>query len=67
MKYSWLELNFADKWQWVRKRSKHFWVKDIGNSYRWVKFTNWEIENYFGGRVEQFYKKKEYLVEDWRR
>lgn len=42
-KYSLLELLFANRFQWVRKRAKAVWIKDPQNP-DWVKFTKKEIE-----------------------
>lgn len=66
LKYSWLELMFCDRWQWVRKKAKVLWVKDKRPGYMWVKFSNNEIDYFFDGKIDQFYNEKEYFIEDWR-
>lgn len=65
-KYSILELMFCNKWQWVRKRTKMFWVKDLRDGYSWVKFNQEEIDCIFKGNVQPFLNLLEFDVEDWR-
>lgn len=58
MKYTTLELFFADHFQFVRKMSKQIWYKRI-DSHMWVK-----LDPHF---YKMFKNSKEYIVEDWRK
>ncbi len=45
--YSLFEMIFSNHWQWVRQRSKCFWVRDsrvAGGS--WVKFDDEQIKHH---------------------
>ncbi len=64
-KYTWLELLFCDRWQWVRKKSKQFWVKDKKEAGAlWVKFTNKELDWYKEHGVD--FNHPDCIIEDWR-
>lgn len=65
-KYTTLELFFSD-WQWVRKLSKQYWVRDKTNGFKWVKFTNEELDLYkneYEIDLEKVWPDKQ--TEDWR-
>lgn len=60
-KYTFLELMFSDKWQWVRKLSKCLWVKEDGP---WIKFEQDELDRY--GHFLDLRDMPDRRVEDWR-
>jgi hypothetical protein len=43
--YTWLELTFGNKWKWVRKLSKAYWVRMEEEGYSWVKFNKDDHKN----------------------
>ena len=70
MKYSWIELMFADRWQWVRRRAAAFWVRELRSDGMglWVKFSTSEMAfiSKYGVDFTKFKDKPEMQVEDWR-
>lgn len=63
-KYTFLELFFS-KYQWVRRRSKSFWVKDERIGLCWVKFSTNEL-NYYKKILGHDMTFDGYKIEDWR-
>lgn len=66
-KYSTLELMFSNRWQWVRKLSRHLWVKGNHKDDIWVKYTEADIEiisRLYSNSNNMF---KNYITEDWRK
>lgn len=64
VKYTVLELLFANRWQWVRKRAKAFWVKDIRPDWHWIRFNSDEME--LIESIHATFPPDKFLVEDWR-
>ena len=66
-KYTWLELYFADRWPWVRKRAKAFWVRQLPSGL-WVRFNDEEMELFraLGVDFSKFKAGPELECEDWR-
>lgn len=60
-RYRLLEM-LLDRFQWVRRRAKGYWVKH--SSGPWVKFTDLEAANLIKMGID--FKKDGYTVEDWR-
>lgn len=66
-KYTWLELYFAERWPWVRKRAKAFWVRQLPDGL-WVRFNDEEMRvlETYGVDFTKFKFKPDMEVEDWR-
>lgn len=68
MRYTFLELLFSNRWQWVRKRSRCFWCKDMTPGMHWVKFTEEELRR-IGDRLGDNNWEPDFdgaIQEDWR-
>lgn len=57
-KYSFLELMF-NKYRWVRKLSRGFYVLRHEDGYSWVKFDKEEAKSL------NIFNNPEYTIEDW--
>lgn len=67
-KYTWLELCFADRYQWVRKRAKALWVRQLPDGL-WVRFNEEETKvlEHYGIDFNRMCSKPDMESEDWRK